>query len=124
VQSAAEVIAAGQEMGAVLARREVCQGDAMPAAIGLLKGMPLQGKVITADADLLCRQLAQTFLDGKGGYLGAVKENHPEVKKPVEHSVELEAFSQGRKRPPDDVQWDKGHGRLGCRESGWWMAGR
>ena len=95
-QSAAEVIAAaGQEVGVVLAQREVCEGDAITAAIELLKGMPLQGMVVTADAGLLCRQVVDTILEGGGDYLGVVKENRPEVKKAVDDWVEPEVFPPG-----------------------------
>jgi hypothetical protein len=88
-QSAVEVLtAAGQELQVVLGQRGVCEGDMVSAAVALLQGMPLEGKVVTADAGLLHRPVVETILTGRGDYLGVVKENQPGLKKAVDDWME------------------------------------
>jgi len=95
-ESGLEVISAvGQELRVVLAQRGVCEGDTITAAIELLKGMPLQGKLVTADAGLLHREVVETILEGGGDYLGVVKDNHPQVKKAIDDWVEPDVFPPG-----------------------------
>jgi len=82
-ESGLEVLSAvGQELRVVLAQRGVCEGDAITAAIELLKAIPPQGKLVAADAGLLHR--------------GVVKGNHPEVKKAIDDWVEPDVFPPGR----------------------------
>lgn len=49
------------------------------AAPTILAGLVLQGRVITVDALLTQREIAQTIVDGGGDYVMMVKENEPEV---------------------------------------------
>jgi hypothetical protein len=92
-QSALEVLtAAGHELKVVLGQRGVLDGDLVEAAIELLKGLPLKGKLVTADAGLLCRPVVDTILDGGGDYLGVVKNNQPELKQAVDEWVEPNVF--------------------------------
>lgn len=95
-QPALEVLtAAGQELKVVLGQRGVCGGDLVTAAIELLKTMPLQGKLVTADAGLLCRPVVDAILEGGGDYLGVVKDNQPELKEAVDDWVEPNVFPPG-----------------------------
>ena len=88
-QPALEVLtAAGQELKVVLGQRAVPDGDLVAATVELLKGMPLKGKLVTADAGLLCRPVVDTILAGGGDYLGVVKENQPELREAVEDWIE------------------------------------
>lgn len=57
------------------------------AALILLKGLPLEGAVITGDAIFCQRQICQQIRDGKGHYLFSVKRNQPEL-----HAAIAESF--------------------------------
>lgn len=60
------VTVAGQNYGRILAQEKVEAGDSLEAAIHLLQGMPLQGKIVTLDAGLLQREVVKV-IDEKGG---------------------------------------------------------
>jgi hypothetical protein len=92
-QPALEVLtAAGHELKVVLGQRGVSDGDLVAATVELLKEMPLKGKLVTADAGLLCRPVVDTILEGGGDYLGVVKDNQPELKEAVDEWVEPNVF--------------------------------
>lgn len=95
-QAALEVLtAAGQELKVVLAQRGVSDGDVVAATVELLEGMPLKGKLVTADAGLLCRPVVDTIIEGEGDYLGVVKDNQPDLKEAVDEWVEPDVFPLG-----------------------------
>lgn len=71
------VTAVGHSMRLVLGQHEVTAGGEVAAAIALLQRMPLRGRVVVADAGLLCRPVVDAILEGGGDYLGVVKGNHP-----------------------------------------------
>lgn len=50
------------------------------AAMALLKGLPLDGAVITGDAIFTQRELCRVIRDGGGHYLFVVKDNQPQLK--------------------------------------------
>ena len=88
-QPALQVLtAAGQELKVVLGQRGVCDSDLVAAAVELLKGMSLKGKLVTADAGLLYRPVVDTIMAGGGDYLGVIKDNQPELKEAVDDWVE------------------------------------
>jgi hypothetical protein len=60
------VTAAGQSYRRILAQETVEAGDSVEAAIALLQGMPLSGKIVSLDAGLLQREVVKT-IDEKGG---------------------------------------------------------
>jgi len=96
-QAALEVLtAAGQELKVVLGQRGVSGGDLVAATVELLKTMPLQGKLVTADAGLLCRPVVDAIRAGGGDYLGVVKDNQPELKEAVDDWVEPDVFPLGQ----------------------------
>ena len=68
------------------------------AALTLLKGLPLEGAIITGDAIFCQRQICQQIRDGNGHYLFSVKGNQPEL-----HAAIAESFGDlsplGRSRP-------------------------
>lgn len=109
------VAAVGQQMKMVLKQRQVAEGDEIEAAIALLQGMPLAGRVVTLDAGLTQSRVTDTILGVGGEYVGILKENHPKVKEAVEVWIEDQRFAAGEV-PPDAVQVDKGHGRIERRE--------
>jgi hypothetical protein len=95
-QPALEVVAAvGQELQVVLGQQEVGEGAQVEAALRLLRGIPLEGKLVIADAGLLCRPFVKTVLEGKGDYLGLVKDNQPEVKEALEYWIADDLFPPG-----------------------------
>ena len=50
------------------------------AALVLLKGLPLEGAIITGDAIFTQREICRHIRDRNGHYLFAVKDNQPELK--------------------------------------------
>lgn len=65
--SALEVVtAAAQGIGMVLGQEVVKNQDEIAAVIALLERLPIEGKVVTGDAGMLTREVAQTILE-KGG---------------------------------------------------------
>jgi len=60
------VTAAGQELKKVLAQSPVQKGNWVATALEILSTVSLEGKVVTMDAGLLHRSVAQTVV-GKGG---------------------------------------------------------
>lgn len=89
------VTAVGQELRLVLGQEAVSAGGEVAATIALLKRQPLQGRVVVADAGLLCRAVVQTIQDGAGDYLGVVKGNQPELKEALETWVEPQVSPPG-----------------------------
>lgn len=72
------VAAFASRLGAVIGQLQVePDGNEITAALALLKGLPLQGTLITGDAAFCQRAICQTIRDGKGDYLFAVKANQP-----------------------------------------------
>jgi hypothetical protein len=70
------------ESGVTVAQAEVPQGGAdktneHKAALRLLEGLVLKGRLITGDAMFCQRDLSQKVLDAGGHYLWFVKENQP-----------------------------------------------
>jgi len=97
-QPALQVLtAAAHELKMVLGQRGVPDGDLVAAAVELLRGMPLKGRLVTADAGLLCRPVVDTILEGGGDYLGVVKDNQPELKQAVDDWVAPNIFALGQR---------------------------
>jgi hypothetical protein len=69
------VTAAGQELKKVVAQSQVQKGDWVAAALEVLSRLPLEGKVVSMDAGLLQRSVAQTVV--KKGGLSGVGERQP-----------------------------------------------
>ncbi len=81
------VEAVGQELAVVLRQHACAEGEELTTALALLREMPLAGRVVTGDAGLFQRTVAQTIVAGGGAYLGVLKGNHPEVKGAVDEWV-------------------------------------
>jgi hypothetical protein len=60
------VSAAAHGVGRVLGQAEVSEGDVLEAAVAVLQGIPLEGRVVTMDAGLLQKRVVDTVLE-KGG---------------------------------------------------------
>lgn len=55
----------------------------IPLTPVLLRGLLLEGRVVTMDALLTQRQIAQTVLDGGGDYVMVVKDNQPQLRQAI-----------------------------------------
>lgn len=87
-EPARQVVAAvGQELQVVLGQQEAVRGDQVEAALSLLRATCLEGRLVIADAGLLCRPFVKTVLEGAGDYLGVVKDNQPEVKEALDEWI-------------------------------------
>ena len=66
--------------GAILAQLQTaCKGQELAAAKAVLAAVPLAGRLVTTDALLTQRGLAQQVVDGGGSYLLPVKDNQPSL---------------------------------------------
>jgi hypothetical protein len=71
--------------GAVLAQVAAPgKGEELAAAKEVLRQIPLQGRVVTADALLTQREVCQQIVAGGGEYLLPVKENQPTLYRDLE----------------------------------------
>lgn len=101
--------------GVILRQQAVAaKTNEIKAVPALLQGRDLQGVVITSDALLTQRALAQQILDQKGHYFMVVKRNHPDL---YEDLALL--FTEPSWGPGDDRRYyttrDWGHGRTETR---------
>jgi DDE_Tnp_1-associated/Transposase DDE domain len=70
-----------QETGGVLAQARVpAETNEHKAALGLLKAMVLEGRVVTGDAAFCQRDLCRQVVDSGGHYLIKVDDNQPTLK--------------------------------------------
>jgi predicted transposase YbfD/YdcC len=76
----------------------------------LLKGLFLQGKIITLDALLTQRKVAQQVIEGGGNYVMMVKGNQPQLLSIVEGALQGVAFHCQQARRARSV--DSHHGRI------------
>jgi hypothetical protein len=83
------------ESGGVLRQTAVpSHTNEIGAAPQLLSEVPLQGRVVTADALLCQRELSRQIIDSGGHFLLVVKKNQPELKAAIEAEFQP-AFSPG-----------------------------
>ena len=67
------------ELGAVIGELTVePDQNEITAALVLLKGLPLEGRIITGDAIFTQREICRHIRDGNGHYLFTVKDNQPD----------------------------------------------
>ncbi len=64
-----------QTLGVVLGQQAISGQDQITAAIALLQGLDLHGWIVTGDAGLTSRALAQAVIDQGGDYVLTVKAN-------------------------------------------------
>jgi predicted transposase YbfD/YdcC len=103
--------------GVVLMQVEVDGHDnEISAAPQVLKQLDLQGKIVTGDALLTQRKLAQQIGDAGGDYVFPVKENHPQLLQDIQTLFAPEACIKGFSPAPKDQRsaetLEKSHGRL------------
>ena len=72
------VAAFASRLGGVIGQLQVApDGNEITAALALIKGLPLEGAVVTGDAAFCQRAICQGIRDRQGDYLFAVKANQP-----------------------------------------------
>ena len=75
------------ELGAVVGDLVVePDQNEITAAMVLLKGLPLDGAIITGDAIFCQREICRHIRDANGHYLFVVKDNQPELKSDIAES--------------------------------------
>lgn len=85
------------ELGAVVGDLTVAPDhNEITAAVVLLKGLPLDGAIITGDAIFTQREICQHIRDRNGHYLFVVKDNQPSLKAGI-----AEAFGDHSPLGPD-----------------------
>lgn len=68
------------------------------AALALLKGLPLEGAIITGDAIFCQREICRHIRDRKGHYMFSVKRNQPELHAAIAESFgDLSPLRRGRR---------------------------
>jgi predicted transposase YbfD/YdcC len=127
------VAAFASRLEAVIGQLRVAPGsNEITAALALLKSLPLEGAVITGDAEFCQRAICQSIRDQGGDYLFTIKANPPRLMADIAVAFgdafppELIAALGGQVAPPtadgppDDLEIartvDKGHGRIEQRE--------
>jgi len=109
---------AGQALRGVVDQRKVKEGDELAASLELLENVPIEGKMVSADAGILKAPFVQKVVEKKGGYIGIVKGNHPELKKALEDWLSF-LRPEGHATSPDWQQVEESHGRV--EERRLWM---
>ncbi len=72
------VAAFASRLGGVIGQLQVApDGNEITAALALIKGLPLEGAVVTGDAAFCQRAICKGIRDRQGDYLFAVKANQP-----------------------------------------------
>ena len=72
------------ELGAVIGDLVVLpEANEITAALTLLKGLPLEGAIVTGDAIFAQREICRHVRDAKGYYLFVVKTNQPELHRDI-----------------------------------------
>jgi hypothetical protein len=78
-----------EELKGVIAQVKVPRGgNEITAAHALLKGIPLNGAIVTGDAILCQRRICRKVVEGGGDYYFAVKENQPGLLRDIELAFE------------------------------------
>ncbi|MGC8960663.1 MAG: ISAs1 family transposase [Chloroflexia bacterium] len=80
------------------------------AVIPLLRSLVLEGRLVTMDALLTQREVAQEILARKGDYLMVVKENQPQLFQDIAICFDSEPLADEIRGTARTI--DKGHGRL------------
>jgi predicted transposase YbfD/YdcC len=103
--------ALAHRMGLTLAQQAVDdKTNEMPVAVELLRHLVLEGRVVTMDALLTQRQIAQQIVDAGGDYVMVVKENQPQLLEDIETVFALAPIAGERRTTAATL--DLGHGRI------------
>lgn len=75
-------------------------GDEITAALTLLKGLALDGLLVTGDAEFAQRALCRTIVDGGGDYFFVVKGNQPRLREDIARVFAAPPREGGAASPP------------------------
>ena len=98
-------------LGLTLAQQAVAdKTNEIPVALELLRHVVLEGRVVTMDALLTQRSIAQQIVDAGGDYVMMVKENQPRLHEDITTVFALASVVGERRTVAETV--DCGHGRI------------
>jgi predicted transposase YbfD/YdcC len=98
-------------LGVTLAQQAVDdKTNEIPVAVELLQHLVLDGRIMTMDALLTQRQIAQQIVDAGGDYVMVVKENQPQLLEDIATVFELAPVAGERRAVATTL--DLGHGRI------------
>jgi predicted transposase YbfD/YdcC len=106
--------------GVVLMQAEVAgHTNEIPVAPHVLKGLDLQGKIVTGDALLAQRELSQVIVAAGGDYVWTVKDNQPRLRQDIAQLLARETCLPGTSPVITELRTtttvEKSHGRLTTR---------
>jgi len=103
--------ALGHRLGLTLAQQAVAdKTNEIPVALELLRQVVLEGRVVTMDALLTQRQIAQQIVEAGGDYVRVVKDNQPQLRADIETVFALPPIAAETRTVAQTV--DGGHGRI------------
>ena len=85
------------------------KSNEITAVESLLSSLVLEGRVITMDALLTQRRIAQQSIDAGGDYVMIVKDNQPQLRADIEQVFSLPPWGDSQ---PHATTVDLGHGRI------------
>ena len=103
--------ALGHRLGLTLAQQAVAdKTNEIPVALELLRQVVLEGRVVTMDALLTQRAIAQQIVEAGGNYVMVVKENQPQLREDIATVFALPPIVGETRTVAETV--DCGHGRI------------
>ena len=103
--------ALGHRVGLTLAQQAVDdKTNEIPVAVVLLRQLVLEGRIVTMDALLTQRQIAQHIVDAGGDYVMVVKANQPQLLEDIQTVFALNPMVGERCTAVETL--DLGHGRI------------
>jgi predicted transposase YbfD/YdcC len=103
--------ALAHRVGVTLAQQAVeAKTNEIPVAVELLRHLVLEGRIVTMDALLTQRQIAQQVVDAGGDYVMVVKENQPQLLEDITTVFALAPMAGEQRTAAATV--DLGHGRI------------
>jgi predicted transposase YbfD/YdcC len=98
-------------LGLTLAQQAVAdKTNEIPVVLDLLRHVVLEGRVVTMDALLTQRQIAQQIVDAGGDYVMLVKDNQPHLLADIETVFALAPIAGEQRTMAETL--DYGHGRI------------
>jgi predicted transposase YbfD/YdcC len=103
--------ALGHRLGLTLAQQAVAdKTNEIPVTLDLLRQLVLEGRVVTMDALLTQRPIAQQIVAAGGAYVMVVKENQPQLREDIATVFALPPIAGETRTVAETV--DGGHGRI------------
>jgi predicted transposase YbfD/YdcC len=98
-------------LGLTLAQQAVAdKTNEIPVVLELLRQVVLEGRVMTMDALLTQRQIAQQIVDAGGDYVMLVKDNQPQLLEDIQTVFALAPIAGEQRTAAETL--DLGHGRI------------